>query len=226
MAPTNKAITGGAWASRPRHRDGEATGALQMRLQRVTTIRLIAKPMEIMPPKAAGNNKLYNCGFTGPRWGEGADGHRAYCLSEKIAQDRRGEISNWPQPEISARGEAIEQCKAKHSKKQIQFCNSYAIQAVANAKTFKEKNCDPSQNGWGRWERDYDHHFTWCIGPLELHDRHRKSREFRNRDSQRGGCLHAVAPPKSAVIRWRQEEDACCCACQQFERRFLVEKIR
>lgn len=114
--------------------------------------------------QAALDNKLYNCKFTGPRWGEGSEGHRAYCLSERIAQRVRGEISSWPQSETTLRNDLIDKCKGKNPQRKIAFCTNYANEAVADAKTFKEKNCDASQNNWGRWETDYVHHFSWCIG--------------------------------------------------------------
>lgn len=115
--------------------------------------------------KHARENKIYHCGFTGPRWGEGSEGHRAYCISEKIAQKLRDEISNWPGAELTARADAVDQCKAKYSEKKKQFCNLYATEAVESANKFKEMKCIGSQKELVRgWYLDYDTHFSWCIG--------------------------------------------------------------
>jgi hypothetical protein len=150
--------------------------------------------------KDAHDNKLYNCGFTGPRWGEGSEGHRSYCLSEKIAQSLRGEISNWPGPELTARGDAVDQCKSKHSKKQVQFCDSYATQAVANAKIFTEKRCDRSQNTWGRWDTDYDHHFSWCIGTGPFTS-NRQNSETEIRNAAVAECVAQRNRPPSGMVK-------------------------
>ena len=114
--------------------------------------------------EAIRDNKLYNCGFTGPRWEGSSAKHREDFLIIKITQRDNGKMSYWPQPEFDARLEMISQCKAKYSEKKKQFCNLYATEAVESLNKFKQMKCVGSQNESRLWPSDYDTHFSWCIG--------------------------------------------------------------
>ena len=114
--------------------------------------------------EAIRDNKLYNCGYTGPRWEGSSEKHRTDYLHIKIVQTDTGNHSSWPDPEHDARLAMIRQCKAKYSEKKIQFCNLYATEAVESLNKFKQMKCVGSQNESRLWPSDYDTHFSWCIG--------------------------------------------------------------
>jgi hypothetical protein len=121
--------------------------------------------------RQAKENVLFNCGFTGPRWGFG-DGHRTWCMAftpECASGFGMAAAAGLCKPdqdgmEEDARARAIKQCKAKYTAEQIDACTAYADKAVEQAKANDAKKCfTPGP----RFSEDRDLHFSWCVGQIE-----------------------------------------------------------
>jgi hypothetical protein len=117
----------------------------------------------------AHKNAEYGCGFSGPAWGENADGHFAWCLNSRI--DAHGSdftrAINFINAERQNRRNKVEQCKAQFSQDELAACKVFADRALGQAKTARsqaatrEACADTIRNG--DWHEDWDGYFGQCL---------------------------------------------------------------
>jgi hypothetical protein len=135
---------------------------------------------------ASGNrvldNKLYNCGFTGPQWSDDPHERLKACVGTPQGGPGippRGGLYGvlFPAPRAPLAGgsakefesewqKQIDQCKAKYNEPLMEnFCQDYATQAYQLANYYPQNimaACTAGQEPY-RWSRDYQSHFQWCM---------------------------------------------------------------
>lgn len=118
----------------------------------------------------AHNNNI-GCGFTGGRWSDNYEGHKAWCLSDGVQMQNLTFEDN-------ARIGALAECQ----KLQQNACISYATNAVCRAKQNVELNCGFQDSAF---DNNFDGHFKWC---MSVH-MNAAACETYNRNQQIGQCV-------------------------------------
>ncbi|WP_371224126.1 hypothetical protein [Roseovarius sp. 2305UL8-3] len=117
------------------------------------------------------HNNNIGCGFTGGRWSNNYEGHKAWCLSAGVQMQHLTAEDN-------ARIGALAECQ----KIQGNACKAYATDAVRRAKQNAEMNCGFQDSAF---DNNYDGHFKWC---MSVH-MNTAATETYNRNQQIGQCL-------------------------------------
>ncbi|PWT87294.1 MAG: hypothetical protein C5B56_10680 [Proteobacteria bacterium] len=154
------------------------------------------------------DNKLYNCGFTGPEWSDYPSERRNACLDvpDKGNPGVKPLLGKrlWWAPDRSAQREMqlqdqIYQCTSKYDPQIVSYCKDYASRAVDLAldyKGFKGDACTADQDSQNpsRWWTDWSFHFSWCIKPNSAKYR---AEEQNSRAAVIGRCMKANAAPSA-----------------------------
>jgi hypothetical protein len=131
---------------------------------------------------ASGNrvldNKLYNCGFTGPEWSDDPNERRNACINQPGGSPGVRPflgVRLWMTP-VSAKmreqelQKKVDKCKANYDPRIASSCEDYATQAVNQGidyLQYKGQACaaDQALQDPSRWSRNWAFHFSWCMKP-------------------------------------------------------------
>lgn len=98
------------------------------------------------------DNLRRGCGYSGARWQSNYDNHYNWCMVD-------GWMMDGTTHESRARAEDLSKCKPKENK--VEFCNSYARNAVRQNTENQQRACG---FGGDRWQSNFDAHYNWCQG--------------------------------------------------------------